>query len=122
MTRQHTSSTSGRAPGLLLLSTIAAVALLLSGCGDGEEVDARALFAANCAVCHGPAGEGGAGAPPLSDPAYLPDQLSDAEMTASIRNGVQDVAEDYGAMPGFSRFDEEQLAALVELVRELQGS
>ena len=112
----------GRGPAAVLLLASSAVALLLSGCGDGQQVDGRALFAANCAVCHGAAGEGGDGAPPLTDPAYLPDQLSDAEVAAAIRGGVSEVPDGYGPMPAFSRFDDDQIAALVEVVRELQGS
>ena len=113
---------SGRRPAAVLLAGVGLVAALVSGCGGTDETDGRALFAANCAVCHGSAGEGGAGAPPLTDPAYLPDQLSDAEVAAAIRGGVRDVRQGYGAMPAFSNLSDEQVAALVEVVRELQGS
>ena len=122
MDAPRTPPRSGRRPAAVLLAGVGLLGALLSGCGDDGEVDGRALFAANCAVCHGTAGEGGAGAPPLTDPAYLPDQLSDAEVAAAIRGGVRDVREGYGAMPAFSNLTEEQIAALVEVVRELQGS
>ncbi len=122
MSVHATPPRSGRRPAGVLLALIGTLAAVLGGCGNDGETDGQALFDANCAVCHGPAGEGAAGAPPLTDPAYLPDQLSDAEVADAIRGGVSDVRDGYGAMPAFSNLDEEQIAALVEVVRELQGS
>lgn len=122
MRHPATSPRRGRLPATALLVVSSAIALLLSGCGDEGEVDGRALFATNCAACHGSSGQGGQGAPPLTDPAYLPDQLSDAEVAAAIRGGVSEVRDGYGQMPAFSRLDDDQIAALVEVVRELQGS
>lgn len=122
MTSRAPASASGRGAAAALLALCALLAAVITGCaGDGQS-DGAALFATNCAACHGAAGEGGQGAPPLTDPAYLPDQLSDAEVADAIRNGVQEVPDGYGTMPAFSRFDDEQLAALVEVVRELQDS
>ncbi len=122
MGARDAASSDGRWSAAALLLATGALAVVLGGCDGGQEVDGQALFAANCAVCHGPAGEGGEGAPALTEPAYLPDQLSDAEVAAAIRNGVDDVPDGYGPMPAFSRFDDEQLAALVEVVRDLQDS
>lgn len=100
---------------------VSAVATALSGCGGTTQADGRSLFAANCAVCHGPSGGGTEQAPPLTDARYLPDRLSDAEIATSIRNGVAEPETGFGPMPAFSRFDDDQVAALVEVVRELQG-
>ena len=100
--------------GILLLASA------LSGCGDPEEVDGRALFATNCAVCHGPSGEGTDQGPSLLEARYLPDQLSDAEMAASIRNGVPEPELEFGPMPASPRLDDDEVDAVVEVVRELQ--
>jgi mono/diheme cytochrome c family protein len=95
----------------------------LSGCGSGSgrNVDGRALFAANCAVCHGTTGQGTDRAPSLREARYRPEQLSDADVADSIRNGVPDRESEYGPMPAFRQFDDAQIEALVEVVRELQG-
>lgn len=92
----------------------------LSGCGGGQEADGRALFAANCALCHGDAGQGNERGPSLLDARYLPDQLSDADMAAGIRNGVDEEHFEFGPMPAFPQLEDEQVDAVVEVVRELQ--
>ncbi|MFO7777841.1 MAG: cytochrome c [Nitriliruptoraceae bacterium] len=102
---------------LLIVGLLAAV---LSGCGGDQEVDGRALFAANCAVCHGDAGQGNERGPSLLDARYLPDQLSDAEMAAGIRDGVPEEHFEFGPMPAFPQLEDEQVDAIVEVVRELQ--
>jgi len=99
---------------------IGLLAAALSGCGGGQEADGRALFAANCAVCHGDGGQGNDRGPSLLDARYLPDQLSDAEMAAGIRNGVDEEHFDFGPMPASPRLEDEQVDAIVEVVRELQ--
>lgn len=96
------------------------LATVLSGCDSAGNVDGRALFAANCAVCHGAAGQGNDKGPSLLKARYRPDQLSDAEIAASIRNGVAEEESEYGPMPAFRQFDDDQVEALVEVVRELQ--
>jgi mono/diheme cytochrome c family protein len=120
---RHPAPASVRAARLsaaVWLVAVGAVAAVLSGCGTGGESDGRALFATNCAVCHGPAGEGTEQGPSLLDARYLPDQLSDAEMAAGIRNGVPEREFEFGPMPAFPRFEDDDLDAVVEVVRELQ--
>ena len=103
------------------LAWVATLTIAISGCGDaGSEVDARALFATNCALCHGAAGEGTADGPALTEAIYLPDQLSDAQAAEAIRDGVPEREFAFGPMPAFPRFADEELDALVELMRELQ--
>ncbi len=100
---------------------VAVLAAVLSGCDSGRNVDGRALFATNCAVCHGTDGQGNDQGPSLREARYRPDQLSDAEIAAAIRNGVPEEAFDYGPMPAFPRLDDEEVDAIVEVVRDLQG-
>jgi len=103
------------------LATIATVAVVLGGCGPSEPPDAAALFAANCAVCHGPAGQGvDDQGPSLLDDGYLAEVFPDEAVAAAIRNGVTSSDERWAPMPGFPRFDDDQLDAVVGYVRELQ--
>lgn len=102
------------------LLAIALLAAALSGCGSTQGTDGRALFATNCALCHGPAGQGTDQGPSLRVVRYLPEQLSDAEMAAGIRNGVPEQEFDYGPMPAFPRLDDDEIDAIVEVVRDLQ--
>jgi len=80
----------------------------------------RALYDANCAVCHGPQGRGdGPGAatlnprpPDLRGPSAA---WSDGQLAAQIRNGR-------GAMPPFREaLDEEGTWSVVRYLRRLQG-
>ena len=124
--RQMTSSTP-RTPGTIRLSAsawllgIALLAAVLSGCGSGRDADGRALFAANCALCHGTAGQGTDQGPSLREARYRPDELSDADIAAAIRNGVPEEAFEFGPMPAFPRLEDDEVDAVVEVVRELQG-
>jgi len=102
------------------LAGILLIASALSGCGNADEADGRALFATNCAVCHGPSGEGNEQGPALVDGRYLPDHLSDAAMAAAIRNGVPERQFEFGPMPASPRLDDDEVDAVVEVVRELQ--
>ena len=114
------TSRAARVSAAVWLVAVGLLAAVLSGCGAEAEADGRALFATNCAVCHGAAGEGTEQGPSLLDARYLPDQLSDAEMAAGIRNGVPEREFELGPMPGFPRFEDDDLDAVVEVVRELQ--
>ncbi len=102
------------------LAGILLVASALSGCGTADEIDGRALFANNCAVCHGPSGEGTEQGPALVDGRYLPDHLSDEGVAAAIRNGVPERQFEFGPMPASPRLDDDEVDAIVEVVRELQ--
>jgi len=109
-----------RLSAVLWVLAIALVAGVLSGCGGTQATDGRALFATNCALCHGPEGRGNDQGPSLRAVRYLPDQLSDAEMAEGIRNGVPEEHFDLGPMPAFPRLDDEEIDAIVEVVRDQQ--
>jgi len=74
-----------------------------------------ALFAENCATCHGSDGRGGERAPNI---ATRPDiaNLSDARLQSIVANGVR-----AGGMPAFSFLGRQHVDALVAYLRVLQG-
>ena len=118
-TPRNWSATRLSASAWLLGVTL--LAAVLSGCGSSQEADGRALFAANCALCHGTAGQGTDQGPSLREARYRADQLSDAEIAAAIRNGVPEEMFEFGPMPAFPRLEDDEVDAVVEVVRELQG-
>jgi mono/diheme cytochrome c family protein len=102
-------------------AAIATVAVLVTGCGPNEPPDAAALFAANCALCHGPAAQGvDDQGPSLLEDRYLADAFTDEAVAAAIRSGVASSDDRWAPMPAFPRFDDEELDAVVGYVRELQ--
>jgi cytochrome c oxidase cbb3-type subunit III len=112
-----------------LTASTALVAALLAGCGTppgqpragsitpapNEVTDFGALYAANCAGCHGANGRGGA-AIALADPVYLA-IVDDGAMHASIVSGVRGTS-----MPAFAQraggmLTDTQIDALVNGIR-----
>lgn len=83
---------------------------------DDPHASARALFAAQCASCHGSTGRGDGPMAAMFRPAdlsspTLQSSRSDAELTAAITNGR-------GRMPAFgATLRPEAVGALVRLVR-----
>lgn len=108
--------------GMLTASQISDVAeytLSLSGRDTDKAAAARGLplFAENCAVCHGPKGEGNleVGAPNLADTIWLygGDKASVTQSIAASRNGV---------MPAWAdRLDEATIKMLAVYVHSLGG-
>jgi cytochrome c oxidase cbb3-type subunit 3 len=105
------------------------VAVLLAGCGappgqpgadsmtavPDEVVEFGALYAVNCAGCHGANGRGGA-AIALADPVYL--AIVDPQaMRASIADGVRGTSMPAFAQGAGGRLVEEQIDAIVDGIR-----
>lgn len=109
---------------------IVAIAGLLAACGstDGApSTEAEAdpergeqLFAANCAVCHGPVAEGTATGPPLVHVIYEPGHHSDESFQLAVARGVQAHHWDFGPMPAVSGLSREEVADIIAYVRGLQ--
>lgn len=119
MASDRTAATCAGVP--LWAVAIATVATVVAGCGPSEPPDGAALFAANCAVCHGPAAQGvDDQGPSLLEDRYLADAFSDEAIAASIRDGVPSSEDRWAPMPSFPRFEDDQLDAVVAHVRELQ--
>lgn len=108
---------------------VSLAAAIPSFAGDGategsaaQEIDAKALFTRDCAMCHGAEGKGDgpAGAAFNPKPADMSvaafwEGRTDESVTESITSGK-------GAMPAFgSKLSAEEIAALVAYIRELSG-
>lgn len=110
-----------RTAAVVWLAGIGATATALTSCAPDTPPDPAALFASNCAVCHGPAGGGiEERGPSLLDDAMLLAALGDEEIATAIREGVPSSQDRWAPMPGFPRFDDAEVAAVVGYVRELQ--
>lgn len=80
-----------------------------SGAQDASLVHGQSLYASECARCHGANGQGAIG------PALQNTDLKDAQIAATIKNGVA------GAMPAFgTRNTPAQIAAMTAFVRSLR--
>jgi mono/diheme cytochrome c family protein len=114
----------------VVVSVVALAALAACG-GDGGATGPAAagdidverggeLFAANCAVCHGPVGEGAPAGPPLVHVIYEPSHHSDEAFQIAVARGVQPHHWDFGPMPPVSGLDRDDVADITAWVRELQ--
>lgn len=86
--------------------------------GDGE---GAALYAANCAACHGVRAEGSAIGPALVDDRYHADVFPDARFVGAVELGVQEPVLEFGPMPAVPGLDHSEIAAITEYVRSLQS-
>jgi len=98
-----------------LLVAVMFVAALLSACSDASEDKYGAdLFGTTCSHCHGSDLGGGIG-PPLGQGSGAA-SLTDEQIVGVVTVGP-------GAMPAFGgRLTDEQIASLVDYLREEQGS
>ncbi|WP_334130239.1 c-type cytochrome [Sneathiella sp.] len=85
----------------------------------GEE--GQLVFDTECAYCHGfnASGRDGVG-PPLVHMMYGPDSLDDAAFGRAIRSGAAQSKWPFGDMPPDPEIKDEEIAALLVYVRELQ--
>lgn len=114
------------AGGRVLLGVVTTVVLVsAAACGaDGPRTALErreAIYAGNCAQCHGADLAGTDRGPSLLDPAYGPAQLTDAELADSIRNGVEQRLWEFGPMPGNGAITDDQIEAILAFVRARQA-
>lgn len=77
-------------------------------------------FAANCAQCHGDNAAGSGKGPPLVHDIYNPGHHADAAFYFAVRRGVSQHHWRFGNMPPQPQVSDEEIAAIVQYVRELQ--
>ncbi|ABQ39785.1 cytochrome c [Bradyrhizobium sp. BTAi1] len=87
---------------------------------SGRATRGKALFGANCATCHGERGAGTDKGPPLIHDFYNPGHHADAAFFAAAKFGVRQHHWHFGNMPPQPQVGEEELAAIVDYVREVQ--
>ncbi len=84
------------------------------GAGSGETVSGQAVYAANCAICHGADGDGGVG-PRLAGRMV--------EAYPDVADQIAVVTDGRGGMPSFAaRLDPEEIRAVVDYTRTELGA
>lgn len=80
----------------------------------------KIAFDANCAACHGASASGTDQGPPLVHDIYNPGHHADGAFFLAARLGVRQHHWPFGNMPPQPQVTEQQVAAIVRYVRELQ--
>ena len=80
----------------------------------------KTAFDANCGQCHGENAAGTGKGPPLVHDIYNPGHHADAAFYRAARQGVRQHHWPFGNMPAQPQLGDEQIAAIVRYVRELQ--
>jgi len=108
------------------LTLVTAVVVLASGCGAGGGDDAAGvqrgeqLFAANCAVCHGPEGQGTTVGPPLVHEIYEPGHHPDDAFHRAVTDGTPAHHWNFGDMPPVAGLDSDEVDDIIAWVRQQQ--
>lgn len=101
-------------------------AVLGVSCGaDGPQTELErgaSVYAAGCAQCHGGDSAGTERGPSLLDPAYGPEQFTDAAFVDTVRNGAEQRLWDSGPMAGIPGISDERVDAVIAFVREEQAT
>jgi cytochrome c len=85
-------------------------------------VSGKKVFDTNCAQCHGQNASGTNKGPPLVHDIYNPGHHGDQSFFQAIRKGVGQHHWPYGNMPPQPQVSENQMAVIVQYVRELQAA
>ena len=116
----------------MVASVVVAALVLGVGCSDSTSSDAtpgrsagldgRGLYAQTCASCHGADLAGTTSGPPFLDAIYRAGHHSDASFLLAVRRGARSHHWEFGNMPLIEGLSDEQVAAIVEFVRERQAA
>lgn len=98
----------------------APVAKTVGGVEAGANLDARGLYAANCARCHGGDLKGTTQGPPFLHAVYAPGHHGDAAFAVAVKSGVRPHHWNFGPMPPIPGLDDRQIALIVAFVRAEQ--
>jgi mono/diheme cytochrome c family protein len=80
----------------------------------------KTAFDANCAQCHGQNAAGTENGPPLIHDIYNPGHHSDASFYSAAKRGVRQHHWPFGNMPAQPQLRDDEIAAIIRYVRELQ--
>lgn len=112
--------------------TLAAMALALAGCGGTDPGAAtppqppetvergKALYAENCAECHGEDLRGTDQGPSFLSPVYEPGHHADGAFLLAVQAGARAHHWNFGDMPPVEGLTADDVEAIVAYVRETQ--
>ena len=80
----------------------------------------RAVFSANCALCHGEGAAGTGLGPPLVNRIYEPGHHPDPSIRLAVLSGVQQHHWTFGDMPAVAGVSSDEIEHVICYVRELQ--
>ena len=83
-------------------------------------VAGKAVFDANCAVCHGENASGTEQGPPLIHDIYNPGHHGDQSFLLAVRRGVRQHHWPFGNMAPLPDVSDAQVAEIIRYVREVQ--
>ena len=86
-----------------------------------EHVAGEQLFLAGCTGCHGRAGSGFSGGPPLLDTLYLPPRFPDSAIHRAVLRGAPSRHWDFDDMPAVRTVRPDQIPDLVGYLRWVQA-
>jgi mono/diheme cytochrome c family protein len=105
-----------------LLAVLAACSPDSADLGRGDAVAGEVVYQANCAGCHGSAGEGAAEGPPLVHEMYAEAVFSDEAFVAAVRTGASTDAWDFPLMPAMPGLSATDVSDVLAYVRSLQAA
>ena len=109
---------------LLLLAAAGCAGSSTDGSGAtttaGDPRAGAALYADNCAACHGADLRGTPAGPPFLHEVYEPGHHADASFLLAVQRGVPQHHWDFGAMPPVPGLDQQDVADIIAFVREEQ--
>ena len=110
--RKRVGIAVGAAVAVIVVAVVAIV-IVSSGSGEDAAPDGRALFAANCATCHGERGEGLFTFPPLAGVVET--------KYPNVGDQIAVVANGRNEMPAFGdKLSPEEIRAVVDFTRTLR--
>ena len=111
-------------------SALAALLLFAGACSDSTSsggqtgafagLNGPSLYAQACASCHGADLAGTDAGPPFLDAVYRAGHHADVAFLLAVRRGARSHHWDFGNMPPVEGLTDEQVAAIVQFVRERQ--
>lgn len=85
-----------------------------------EHAEGRDLFLTGCTGCHGPAGSGFSGGPPLLDSLYLAGRFPDSSIRRAVLRGAPGRRWDFGDMPAVRTVRPDRIPAVIRYIRWVQ--
>ncbi len=87
---------------------------------SADAVQGQQIFQANCATCHGNAGNGTENGPPLIHKIYEPSHHGDMSFYMAAKQGVRSHHWKFGDMPPVEGVNDNDVTMILAFVREVQ--